>query len=455
MLSEMGTIERLRLEGLAASALLAGMQTRTVKVRRLVLRAAAEWKAPWANALARGLEVNTTITELDISDNTIPAAGMRCIASALRSSATLRRLDLRDITTNDVGAVLALADALEANVSLEWLRVRTFTGNVEALLALLASIGSHPKLTDVSLSGTAVDDKAAHAISEMLRATNSLHRLQIGDEKFFYRGGQIAATWLRHTGPLTHLYLQSLCGAVGDAGASQLAAALSHSSCSLVLLNLYDCNIGVDGGAALAGALRTNRTLTALNVGANKGIGDKGALLLFDALKTNSALAALCLSSCSITDPGPVDEALEANRTLAVLDISCNRGLHEVGAAPGQRGCALVALCRDDLRPRREGLPFRRGRQPALRSVPSPYVTRWLTPARSSEHERQREASAAQRDFLRSAAAFAAVPWIAEDVLVNIVSEYADTGWSDFELELYERTGSHFFGSWASLWHFS
>ena len=69
---------------------------------------------------------------------------------------------------------------------------------------------------------------------------------------------------------------------IGDEGAKALAEALKVNA-TVEALDLYDCGIGDDGAAAIAEALRSNTSLTVLGLGGN-GIGEQGEQLLRDAV---------------------------------------------------------------------------------------------------------------------------------------------------------------------------
>ncbi|KAG0358602.1 hypothetical protein BGZ54_010353 [Gamsiella multidivaricata] len=83
--------------------------------------------------------------------------------------------------------------------------------------------------------------------------------------------------------------------------------------------------IGVNELEILAEALKTNSTLTTLNLESNS-IGDNGALALSEALKTNSTLTSLDLQYNSIRENGALalSEALKTNSTLTTLNSRNN-----------------------------------------------------------------------------------------------------------------------------------
>ncbi|KAG9061903.1 hypothetical protein KI688_007054 [Linnemannia hyalina] len=127
---------------------------------------------------------------------------------------------------------------------------------------------------------------------------------------------------LKTNSTLTTLDLES--NSIGSNGAKALAEALKTNS-FLTTLDLESNSIGENGAQALAEALKTNKTLTTLNLW-NNSIGENGARALSEALKTNSTLTTLDLWNDSIGDNGAkaLAEALKTNSTLTTLNLGSN-----------------------------------------------------------------------------------------------------------------------------------
>ncbi|KAG9069808.1 hypothetical protein KI688_009133 [Linnemannia hyalina] len=132
----------------------------------------------------------------------------------------------------------------------------------------------------------------------------------------------ILAEALKTNSTLTTLDLGG--NSIGFDGAKALAEALKTNS-TLATLHLWNNSIGSDGAKALAEALKTNSTLTTLDLG-NNSIGSDGAKALAEALKTNSTLTTLGLGNNSIGSDGAkaLAEALKTNSTLTTLDLGGN-----------------------------------------------------------------------------------------------------------------------------------
>jgi len=106
---------------------------------------------------------------------------------------------------------------------------------------------------------------------------------------------------------------------IGDEGAKAFAEALKTNNI-LMTLNLAGNKIGVEGAKAFAEALKNNNKLMTLNLG-NNTIGDEGATAL-----VNTKLTELYLYNNHISLEGAIAlaEALEENKFLRTLNISGN-----------------------------------------------------------------------------------------------------------------------------------
>ncbi|CAF1259981.1 unnamed protein product [Rotaria sordida] len=116
---------------------------------------------------------------------------------------------------------------------------------------------------------------------------------------------------------------------ITEIGAQYLADALKTNT-TLTTLDIENNCIGDEGAKHFADALRNNTTLITLDIGCN-GIADEGVQHLADALKKNTALKTLNLNGASIrgykiSDKGAeyLVDALKNNTTLTKLDIRNN-----------------------------------------------------------------------------------------------------------------------------------
>ncbi|KAF9536368.1 hypothetical protein EC957_011235, partial [Mortierella hygrophila] len=130
----------------------------------------------------------------------------------------------------------------------------------------------------------------------------------------------LAETFKTNSAPTWYFYYNP----VGSNGVQALSEALKTNK-TLTTLDLAYNSIGPNGAQVLSEALKTNRTLINLDLSSNS-IGSDGAKALAEALKTNKTLTTLDLAYNSIGLFGVqvLSEALKTNRTLINLDLSFN-----------------------------------------------------------------------------------------------------------------------------------
>ena len=120
--------------------------------------------------------------------------------------------------------------------------------------------------------------KAAAVITEQFSASE----INLGNEGLTAHDATVVAEILKSNTSVTYVDLQNNKG-IGDEGAKALAEALKVNA-TVKELDLMICGIGDDGAAALAEALRSNTSLTKLVIDYNGGIDEQGKQLLRDAV---------------------------------------------------------------------------------------------------------------------------------------------------------------------------
>ena len=136
------------------------------------------------------------------------------------------------------------------------------------------------------------------------------------------KGDQALSEALKTNSTLTALNLSHI--KIGESEAQALSEALKTNS-TLTTLDLSRSRIRDEEVQALSEALKINATLTNLNLNFII-IGKKGILALSEALMINSTLTTLNLRSCYIGEEGAhaLSEALKTNLTLTTLDLYRN-----------------------------------------------------------------------------------------------------------------------------------
>ncbi|XDV23181.1 hypothetical protein PO909_027873 [Leuciscus waleckii] len=256
------------------------------------------------------------------------------LATVLRSNSSLNELDMSNNNLQDSG-VKKLQKGLEnTNCRLQKLRLSDCRITEEGYKALASALRSNPShLIELDLTG---NDPGQSGVKEL----NDL----IQDPKFQLKT-------LRFLGPAADEACQYLTGIVGknllllrelnlsehkleDSNVKKLAALLQDRHCQLNTLQLNNNSITEEGCSALTSAVNSNPSnLIELDLSGNK-LGNSGIMSICPLLKnTQCRLEKLKLSNCSITEEGykALASALRSNPShLIELDLT--------GNDPGQSG---------------------------------------------------------------------------------------------------------------------
>lgn len=303
------------------------------------------------------------------------------ISKGLKTNTVLKNLDLAIYFETDL---TVMADALTINRSITHLRIATYGKCKEVLKTLVPALKVNPALTELELNGS--DPNGLIALAGVLKGKCFLKILKLSSFTLSQAGGMALATALAVNQSLTTLIMNIRVEKEGKEefdlkGLTALADALKTNK-FLTTLGLYGIKICSVGGKALAAAVRTNttltvlelrsledvtelaaslcdnRTLTVLGLNLNK-LGKKGADALGSALKVNTALKELHLDNCGIQDPKGLAKGLKSNRTLKTLVLSRNKfgvaGSNALASAlKGNPSLTKLNLCDCDLKDMKE-----------------------------------------------------------------------------------------------------
>ncbi|XP_078515235.1 NACHT, LRR and PYD domains-containing protein 12-like [Lissotriton helveticus] len=143
------------------------------------------------------------------------------------------------------------------------------------------------------------------------------------------------ASVLKTNPSLKHLKLNG--NKLGDSGAKKLCEGLKHPECKLQELRLEECSLTASCCKDLTSVLKTNTSLTELDLGGNE-LGDSGVKKLCEGIKhPGCKLKTLGLQRCSLTDSccGDLASVLRTSTSLQELWLNENDMGH----------CGLKALC--------------------------------------------------------------------------------------------------------------
>ena len=261
-----------------------------------------------AQALTKMLQVNKTLTHLDLSHNEkFSDSGAYCVFQGLQHNITLVHLNLSDtglVATEDTAQ--ALMKMLQVNKTLTHLDLLENWRKFSKLgtYCVFQGLQRNTSLVHLNLrmTGLVATEDTAQALMKMLQVNKTLTHLDLSHNgKFSDSGAYCVFQGLQHNTSLVHLNL-SITGLVATEDTAQ----------------------------ALTTMLRINKTIKHLDLSMNLTFSDSGTYCVCQGLKHNTSLVYLDLSSTKITDKGAeyIAQAIESNRSLQTLDISKNRITH-------------------------------------------------------------------------------------------------------------------------------
>ena len=305
--------------------------------------------SPSLLAVSEYLSSSCTLTKLQILayEKDYPKRGFKALVRVLHTNYVLTHLNLQN---NDIGdeIAVALSEALEINNTLTHLDLSTDPDFWEQIgprggSALATAITRNSTLKCLLLGFNCIMDSGALAFADALETNSTLTQLNLFGNGIGDSGTEAICKALESNHVMTHLNLGD--SIIGDSGIEALTGALQSPATQLSYLHLAGCQITSPGVEALAGALRTSRSMTYLNLASS--LSSCSATALADALQSNRTLTHLDLGSNRISDTEILQLAqtlLEKNNTLAYLALRHN-AIGAKGKAKlelvNQKGCVI------------------------------------------------------------------------------------------------------------------
>ena len=222
--------------------------------------------------LSEVLAVNSTLTNLDLSENSLGDEGATSLSQALKVNSTLTNLDLRGNSIGAEGAT-SLAQALKVNSTLTTLDLGWNSIGAEGATSIAQALKVNSTLTNLDLGSNRIGAEGATSLSQALTVNSTLTNLDLTGNRIVDEGATSLSQALKVNFTLTNLDLTG--NSIGDEGATSLSQALKVNS-TLTNLDLRENSIGAEGATSLSQALKVNSTLTNLHLRWNS-VGDEGA----------------------------------------------------------------------------------------------------------------------------------------------------------------------------------
>ncbi|XP_072891315.1 NACHT, LRR and PYD domains-containing protein 12-like [Hemitrygon akajei] len=190
-----------------------------------------------AEDLVSAVITNTALTELNPSNNKLGDSGVKLVSAALRNpECKMQKLGLRDVGLTDSGAE-DLVSALSTNTSLTELDMsENELGDAGVKLVSAALRNPECKIQKLWLTRVSLTDSGAEDLASALSANPSLTELNLSDNKLGDSGVKLVSAALRNPEcKIQKLWLDKV--GLTDSGAEDLVSALSTNP-SLTVLNL-------------------------------------------------------------------------------------------------------------------------------------------------------------------------------------------------------------------------
>ena len=193
------------------------------------------------------------------------------------------------------------------------LKVLDFSGNdiTHKGMESVAKIINSTNLTDLLSGGNPIGDDGIKLL--LLSKFKHLIQLNIRRTKMTEVGTCALGECFKHSNSLQSLEISN--NDIKDIG---LTGILNNLPCTLVWLNVSDCNyLSYTGAVIIDKMLRINRTLKHLGISKNS-IGDNGISAILGGLHINTTLIQLVAHSCEFCNKGAesVAKMLQVNKTL-------------------------------------------------------------------------------------------------------------------------------------------
>mmetsp|Transcript_17633 Transcript_17633/g.44001 ORF Transcript_17633/g.44001 Transcript_17633/m.44001 type:complete len:665 (-) Transcript_17633:144-2138(-) len=276
----------------------------------------------------------TNLLRLDLTNTQLGSKGGLVIAQLLRNNTTLQELNL---ARNAIGTrgMKAIVPELTTNSSLQVLNLSY--NNIKARGAtLLANALEEPtsvcNLKSLNLTGNSIGHQGMQTLSRMLTVDRTIECFYAGINNIGPEGGAHLAFAMKRNYTLRVLHIND--NRIGPDAASVLFDQLRDDNRTLEILNLAGNNIGAQGAGDLTEVIAQNAVLTNLDLSGNH-VGSEGVVLLTEALPYNISLVTLNLSNNHMDDRGAlaISEILgdPKIRTLQTIKWENNPSISDEG----------------------------------------------------------------------------------------------------------------------------
>jgi Ran GTPase-activating protein (RanGAP) involved in mRNA processing and transport len=231
---------------------------------------------------------------------------------------------LQGLSIEDEGAIALIAALIDNNVQVSTLDLSACGLTCNAAKSIAAWLATDTVCHTLCLHGNDIRDSGGVAIAKALQSNRTLTCLKIENNRLSTLAGHAFGTTLR-TNATAFRELNLLANPLGSEGVRPIFMSCGSNRPRILKMHLRRCDIGCEGVVVLAQALRTNETITYLDLNSNL-IEDEGAAALASALKhDNRTLRVLDLRNNFIsTAMYALEDMISTNRSLRLLQVEGN-----------------------------------------------------------------------------------------------------------------------------------
>ena len=283
-----------------------------------------------AQALTTMLQVNKTLTHLDLSGNPkFSDSGAYCVFQCLQHNTSLVNLNISNtglVATKDTAQ--AITKMLQVNKTLTHLDLSKNHDLSGA--CVYQGLQDNISLVYLNLSNTRnlVTEYTAQALSKMLKYNKTLTHLLLSNKLRLFSYYCVFED-LQHNTTLVHLNI-SKTGLVATEDTAQALITMLQITKTLTDLDLsLNWSFSDAGAYCVSQGLQHNTSLVYLNL-RHTGMTDKGAEYIAQALESNCSLQKLDMGSNQISDRGFA--CIDKSKTNATLSLNKSRQLERIVA---------------------------------------------------------------------------------------------------------------------------
>ncbi|XP_065908363.1 NACHT, LRR and PYD domains-containing protein 3-like isoform X3 [Dysidea avara] len=239
------------------------------------------------------------LQELYLGWNNLTSAGVIHLVKIMRSSPSLRVLNVTGNEIGDIGVELLCKELPNSN-SLTELHIWDCGLSVKGVICIKTLLMENKKLEILNIGDNQIGNQGVSAVCEVLHNNTNLTKLRMDGCGISVEGVICIKTLLMENKKLEILNIGD--NQIGNQGVSAVCEVL-HNNTNLTKLRMNWCGISVEGAICIKTLLMENKTITFLNIWGNK-IQDEGAVVISQGLRWNHTLTTLWIYSCGLSVEG-------------------------------------------------------------------------------------------------------------------------------------------------------